>query len=63
VPTTKKRIYILVFVVFSLVLLWGAILIWDLVGNYGKQQDKTYSGAKFVHSILEHPLKIGLLDG
>ena len=37
-PTTKKRIYILVFVVFSLVLLWGAILIWDLVGNYGNNK-------------------------
>jgi hypothetical protein len=63
VPTTKIRIYIFMFIIFSLILLGAAFLIWDLVGNYGKQQDKIYSGAKFVHSILEHPPKIGLLDG
>ncbi|HZJ58477.1 MAG TPA: hypothetical protein VFD89_09630 [Clostridia bacterium] len=56
---TKKRIYILIFIILGLALLGSAVIIWDVMGNYGKQQDKVYSGAKLVYSIIDHPLKIG----
>ena len=51
----KKRIFIMGFIILGLVLLGSAILVWGLIGNYGKQQDKVYSGAKLVYNLPEYP--------
>lgn len=51
----KKRIYIFSFIVLALVLLGSAIFMWNLIGNYGKQQDKIYSGAKLVYNTPRYP--------
>ncbi|HZJ82523.1 MAG TPA: hypothetical protein VFD57_01800 [Clostridia bacterium] len=54
---TRKRIYTIGLVILTLVLLGSGIWIWNFIGNYGKQQDKTYSGAKLVRSTDEAVFK------
>lgn len=49
----KKRTYIVGFIILALVLIGSIILVWGLMGNYGKQQDKVYSGAKLVYEMPE----------
>lgn len=51
----KKRIYVFGTVVMALILLGGAMFVWNLIGSNGKQQDKVYSGAKLVY---HRPLNI-----
>mgnify|MGYP006894387824 CR=1 FL=1 len=45
----KKRTYIIGFIILGLVILGSAIIAWNLISNYDKQQDKVYSGAKLVY--------------
>ncbi|NLI59828.1 MAG: hypothetical protein GX375_00155 [Clostridiales bacterium] len=48
---TKKRAYTIGLIVLALIILGSAVLIWNIIDNNGKQQDKVYSGAKLIYNI------------
>lgn len=45
----KKRNYIIALIILTVIILCSTLLVWNLVINNDKQQDKVYSGAKFVY--------------
>ncbi|NLN41635.1 MAG: hypothetical protein GX160_06575 [Clostridiales bacterium] len=45
----KKRYYIIGLIILTVIILCSTMLIWNLINNNGKQQDKVYSGAKYVY--------------
>lgn len=45
----RKRSYIIGLIILAVIILCSTLLVWNLIINYDKQQDKVYSGAKFVY--------------
>jgi len=59
----KKRNYIIGLIILMVIILCSTMLIWSLISNNDKQQDKIYSGAKFVYFNPQFSITKGDVNG
>ncbi|MFY9295204.1 MAG: hypothetical protein WBI88_04185 [Caldicoprobacterales bacterium] len=59
----KKWNYVIGFILLAMIVIGSGLLIWNIMSNNNKQQDKVYSGAKLVYFTPEYQVAKGDANG